>query len=198
MARRNPLWKLYVIFTFVVIVAMTLGGFALQYQLQKSLLAHLEEDSFTLLEVLSRSLPETDNADQINAWCDQFAPAVNARITVLSKEGNVLGDSLERSLTGVVHLDRPEIVQAFSAGRATAIRFSETFGTELFYASLWMPEKNRVIRLSMPMTQVKDIENEVFAYIVMAMYLSPLFAIVLVFFLIRRLTTELICRGSQD
>lgn len=190
MARLNRIWKLYIVFSFVIFVAMALTGYALNRLLEARLYSHLEQQVFTLARVLQNTLPQTDDPAVMTSWCEQYAELSHLRITVVDRDGKVLGDSHQRHIIGHSHRDRPEIEGAMVGGRATAVRFSETAKTELFYAALQVTENGGVIRLSLPMTQVKNIENEVMAFFVIALYLSPLIALVAAFFFAKQLADD--------
>lgn len=190
MARINRVWKMYLFFSFIIVMAMALAGFALQRELSVKLTEHLESEVLTLAKVLARALPDTDDLGVLTTWCDDYARVTGIRITVISKEGNVLGDSTEEKIVGGNHLDRPEVSRALEVGSSTTVRYSETSSNDMFYAALLAKEKGKIIRLSLPLTQVRAIENEVMAFFVVAIYLSPFLAVVLAFFFVKRVADE--------
>lgn len=187
MAQLSRIWKMYILFSFVVVLAMAVAGFFLQKQLAKILYAHLEEDVFTLARTLAIALPESEIPSETVSWCNDYGPATGARITLIGHNGKVLCDSQEKEIVGANHLDRPEVAEALRLGKATEIRFSGTSTDTMLYVSLNVPEKGRIVRLSLPMKRVKVIENEIMAFLVGAIYLSPFIAVFIAFFFVRRL-----------
>ena len=49
-------WKLYLVYTILLVVGLALAGFLLEAQVKKSLTEHLEEDALTLAKVIARRL----------------------------------------------------------------------------------------------------------------------------------------------
>lgn len=186
MEQMNRIWKVYVLFSFVVVVAMTLAGFVLQRQLRQSLHSHLQEDVLTLARVLGRALPATDSPVEYETWCEDYGKATGVRVTLIAEDGKVVCDSLERHITGSDYMERPEVSEAIRNGTATEIRYSGTYTDTTLYAALHVPEKGKIVRLSLPMKRIQDIENETMAFLVVAVYLSPFLAVLIAFFFVKR------------
>jgi two-component system, OmpR family, phosphate regulon sensor histidine kinase PhoR len=190
MKRLSRTWKFYVIFTTVFVVMVTIVGFALQMQLKNKLQAGLEEQLFTLAKVLARVLPDTADPSELIQWCREYQEATGVRITIIERDGRVVGDSSDDAIVGENRLDRPEITRAIAEGSATAIRYSETLRADMFYAAVFFKEKDKVIRLALPMAEVKAIENEVMFFFALALYLIPFLAIMTSFLFTRYVTSE--------
>ncbi|MCF0148383.1 MAG: HAMP domain-containing protein [Clostridium sp.] len=83
------------------------------------------------------------------------------RFTLVDKDGNVIKDSLNNNLEN--HSSREEIINAFKDGRASSTRYSETEGTNVvFYAT--KIDDNRVIRSSVPVSNIKFFTEGYFKY----------------------------------
>ena len=190
MIRLNRIWKFYIISTALLVVVVMVSGFALQVQLKKKLRAQLEEQVFTLAKVLSRTLPDTMDPSILTPWCREYKDAAEVRITLMEKDGRVICDSGEETIVGENRLDRPEISGAIAEGTATAVRYSKTLSVDLFYAALLIKEKDRIIRLALPMTEVKTIENEVMIFFALALYVAPILAIAISFLFARYVAPE--------
>jgi signal transduction histidine kinase len=67
-------------------------------------------------------------------------PESNIRITVISKEGNVLYDSEADAATMENHMERPEVQQAIHAEFGSNIRESETTGYSYYYYARLYPD----------------------------------------------------------
>jgi two-component system phosphate regulon sensor histidine kinase PhoR len=185
MMRLSRIWKFYIISTALFVGLVTVAGFVLQVQLRNRLKADLEEQVFTLARVLAKALPDTTDPSVVMPWCREYHKAAQVRITVIEMDGKVIGDSSEESIIGENRLDRPEIDEAMAEGAATAVRSSETLRVDMFYAALLVKEKGKIIRLAMPMTEVKAIENEVMIFLALVLYLIPFVAIVISFLFAR-------------
>lgn len=187
MGQMNRIWKMFILFSFVVVVAMTLAGFILQQQLKKTLHSHLQEDVLTLARALGRALPATDSPVEYETWCEDYGKATEVRVTLLTDDGKVICDSLERHIRGADRTERPEVSEAIRHGEATEIRYSETYTDTMLYAALHVPQKGKIVRLSLPMKRIQGIENDIIAFLVAAIYLSPFLAVLIAFFFVKRL-----------
>jgi two-component system, OmpR family, phosphate regulon sensor histidine kinase PhoR len=185
MMRLSRIWKFYVVSTALFVVLVTVAGFVLQTQLKEKLKTQLEEQVLTLAKVLAIVLPDTADPAILTPWCRQYQDAAAVRITVIEKDGSVIGDSNEDAIVGEKRMDRPEIQKAIAAGSATAVRYSETFNVDMFYAAMFFKEKGKIIRLALPMTEVKAIENEVMIFFTLTLYLIPVLAIIISFLFTR-------------
>lgn len=181
MIRLGRIWKLYLVYTIVLVGGMTLAGFVLRSQLKSRLLEHLNENVLTLARVIGKSVQGPEVTSSMDAYCREYAKAAGVRITVLDRDGRVLADSTKEAVEGDDRANRPEIAQARQRGIGTSTRFSETLHIEMLYAALALEEKGKIIRLAMPMTEIKAFENEVMIIFVLALYLAPLLAMIIAF-----------------
>jgi two-component system, OmpR family, phosphate regulon sensor histidine kinase PhoR len=100
---------------------------------------------------------------ELDEEADSLGRVVSARVTFVSADGAVIGDSEldDAALAGAEnHNDRPEIQQARRTGMGMARRYSTTVGAEMLYVAV--PVSNpelpalSVVRLSMPLTEIRD------------------------------------------
>lgn len=130
---------------------------------------------------------------------ERYADKLNARVTIILPDGEVVAESEYESVRMENHLDRPEIKRVLAGGTGYSIRFSETSKTKLLYVAVGQ-ERNgtleRVIRLAKPLTvveaRVKDIRKSIFIGGIIAIMLTFLLS-----FLAARKTTEPIVKLTQ-
>jgi two-component system phosphate regulon sensor histidine kinase PhoR len=112
-------------------------------------------------ETLSHRRPA--GGAELDEEADALGRVVAARVTFVSAEGAVIGDSeLDDAVLAAAenHSNRPEIQQARRAGLGIARRYSTTVGAEMLYVAV--PVSNpqlpalSVVRLSMPLTEIRD------------------------------------------
>jgi two-component system, OmpR family, phosphate regulon sensor histidine kinase PhoR len=175
-------WKLYFIYTILLVVGVALAGFVLEAQVKKSLTEHLEEDALTLARVLANSLPDSEDSLVLDQFCDSFRKAAGARITLLDRDGKVVGESDADTAEVGTRLDRPEVQEAIKKGVGTGIRFSRTLRIDMLYTAYFSKEKGKIIRLAVPMNKVRAFQNEVMILFSLALFLVPFFAIIVTFF----------------
>jgi two-component system, OmpR family, phosphate regulon sensor histidine kinase PhoR len=184
MVEMSRIWKLYLIYTIVLVAGMTLAGFVLEGRLKKKLLEHLEENVITLARVLGKAMPESDNQDNLNAFCNAYRTTAGVRITVIGGDGIVLADS-DEEIIGESRLHRPEIEAALREGTGTATRHSDTLKTDMLYGALVLKDREEIIRLAMPMSRAKAFLNEVMLLFSLGLFLAPVLAMIVSFFVTR-------------
>jgi two-component system phosphate regulon sensor histidine kinase PhoR len=180
--RLNQVWKLYIVFTIVLVISMTVGGFILDGLLKKQLKNHLRDDILTLTKVIGAALPDTEDASVLDSFCQKYRELADVRVTIIKDSGEVIGESDRASVSVANHLERPEVREALENGTGNTIRFSRTLNMDMFYVALHLEKESRIVRVAMSMTKVKQIENEVMVFLALILYLTPVLAIVISFF----------------
>jgi two-component system phosphate regulon sensor histidine kinase PhoR len=178
----SRLWKIYFIYTILLVVGVALAGFLLEAQVKKSLTEHLEEDVLTLAKVLAQSLPDSESLSVLDRFCDSFKSVAGARITLMDRDGKVVGESDVDTAQVGTKLDRPEVQEALQKGEGSSIRFSKTLRIDMLYTAFFSKEKGKIIRLAVPMTKVRNFQNEMMILFSLALFLVPFFAIIVTFF----------------
>lgn len=92
----------------------------------------------------------------IQNFVEESGSRANMRVTIVNEDGTVLGDSHESPSEMDNHGSRPEIIDAFTQGIGTSIRYSQTLKENLMYygAPISMNKNNWVVRLSVPLTSL--------------------------------------------
>ena len=175
-------WKVYLVYTILLVVGVALAGFVLEAQVKKSLTEHLEEDALTLARVMAQSLPDSEDPAVLDRFCDSFRNVAGERITLMDRDGKVVGESDTDTAEVGTKLDRPEVQEAVKKGVGSSIRFSKTLRIDMLYTAFFSKEKGKIIRLAVPMTKVRNFQNEVMILFSLALFLVPFFAIVVTFF----------------
>jgi two-component system, OmpR family, phosphate regulon sensor histidine kinase PhoR len=185
MRKLGRIWKFYFIYTFLLVMGVSLAGFALEAQVKRSVLQHLEKEALTLAKVMAQSLPESSDLSLLDQFCDSFRHIAGVRITLLDGEGNVIGES-ESDIAGTeTKMDRPEVQEALRKGEGNSIRFSKTLRIDMLYTAIFVKEKGKILRLAVPMTKIGTFQNEVMILMSLALFLAPVFAILVTFFFIK-------------
>lgn len=181
----SRMWKIYLIFTIVLLAAMVGFSLYLQQRMERRLTAHLQEDALIMVRTLARALPEIGTPVDLDRFCSDYRDLTGLRITIVRSDGKVIGES-DRNLIGIGnHRDRPEILAALQAGAGGAVRFSRSLNMEMLYAAVFLEERGWVVRLALPMVEVKRIQNDIMLFMSLALYLAPILAVVASFLLTR-------------
>jgi two-component system phosphate regulon sensor histidine kinase PhoR len=95
-------------------------------------------------------------------FCDKYGEVISARITIINKDGHVLGDSDKNPKQMDNHLLRPEIVQAEKFSVGTTRRFSETINKDFMYYAQKVSIDNSYLflRVSVPLNNIKVVIKE--------------------------------------
>jgi two-component system, OmpR family, phosphate regulon sensor histidine kinase PhoR len=182
----SRVWKLYLLYTIVLVVTMTFGGFFVWAQIKERLKQHLKREMVTMAGVVMKTMPETEDRALLDAFCRDYKQTLdNIRITIIRPDGRVLGESDRDSLQVQNHLERPEVMQALEQRSGTAVRYSETLHVDMLYLAVFDREKNKIVRVSAPMDKLKAIENDVLGLLAVSLYLVPLLVMGVTFFFAR-------------
>jgi len=93
----------------------------------------------------------------LNSLCSRIKETAHARVTIITLDGRVLGDSDHNAATMENHSDRIEVQQAKLTGSGSAIRRSHTLGYDLLYVAREIVQGGSAqgyIRLSVPLQEV--------------------------------------------
>jgi two-component system phosphate regulon sensor histidine kinase PhoR len=147
-------------------VVLALAGPALDRRARDDVFATLAAESRLMARVVEDQLSRSEDTEALDAVVDAAAPEVQARVTVIARDGRVLADS---SLSGVElaavasHADRPEVKDALLGHVGRAQRTSATIGEDLLYAAVPVrrhAEIVAVVRLSRDLAVVEQQSRE--------------------------------------
>lgn len=171
---------------FVIITACILFGIYLylnnglkEYTFQRIKTSLLKETRLTK-SFLEANFTEASQSQELDAIADKIGTDLDKRVTIISREGKVLGDSElnEKELMKVEnHLYRLEVHDALKSGIGESRRFSTTIKKDMFYiAATFGIEKPRgIVRLAMPLSEIElvsdRLKNTVFVSLLLAFIL---------------------------
>jgi two-component system phosphate regulon sensor histidine kinase PhoR len=203
--KKRFLWQLflsYVLIAFVSLLAVTwyasssMRHFFLQ-QVETDLEARARLFENQLLERL-----EPLDAEGIDQLCKDMGRSADTRITVILPSGEVVGDSDEDPKNMDNHMDRPEILKAFSVGRGTSTRYSVTLEQSMMYVALPLNKEARtvgVVRTSMSADSIDKVLGRIQIRILLGGFIMAAFAAVLSFIISHRMKRPIdeIKRGAE-
>jgi two-component system phosphate regulon sensor histidine kinase PhoR len=179
--------KIFVVFSAVFIAVMAAAGYFLEVRMKQKLTEHIRGDSLVIARTIARALPETEPMKGLDDLCSIYRRDTGLRITIIAADGRVEGESHRPSNGMENHRDRPEIRDALSSGHGWAVRHSQTLNQDMAYAAVLTPGKNRVVRVAMPLNQLRHVKNEIMLLASIFLYLLPFLAALMLFFLARYL-----------
>ncbi len=138
--------------------------------LDRLMIERIREDLAVRAGLIATEAAESRSSlSDIHAWdalADSVGQAAQARVTIIRKDGVVLGDS-ELSAAEVVktqnHAERPEMAAALSGQTGVSSRFSSTLGHRLLYVAVPLQRQGRVVgavRASLPLEDVDNAQTQ--------------------------------------
>ena len=141
-----------------------------------------------------RSSLLSGDVSELNQECKEVADLSGSRITIVNAEGIVLGDSHEDPSRMENHGTRPEIVHAFGKEMGISTRYSSTLQAAMVYVAVPVIEDHEVIavvRVSVPVSAVKDTLASFYRNIVIGGLIIVVLAGLVSVALFRKLTVPL-------
>jgi two-component system, OmpR family, phosphate regulon sensor histidine kinase PhoR len=157
-----------------VLVAMVLDR-AVGRRVTDQIAARLLEETRLARDLLR---DEADLPARADFLADRLGRDLSVRVTIIDATGTVLGDTDldgEALLTVENHAQRPEVMQAMRAGTGRATRYSRTVLNDMLYVAsrIAADDPSRgIVRLAVPLTDVKRAQEEIRRPILLAALLS--------------------------
>jgi two-component system phosphate regulon sensor histidine kinase PhoR len=145
--------KILSCFLAVILVATVLVDFLAGRQFEQhyisSLRQGLEEKAYLLAGLLAERSPAQ--------FAGQAARQVNARVTIIARDGSVLADSEARASEMENHATRPEFRDALQGKVGSSTRFSNTVHTNFLYVAIPLTQgawRGGALRLAYPLAEL--------------------------------------------
>ena len=158
---RGIRWRIALPYIVLIVVAMAglalyLSGFVRQVYVS-NLEAQLTVEARLVADGLDDVLATRPSAT-FDAEVRRYADLFGARVTLIGRDGLVLGESHEDRATMDNHLYRPEVQAALARGQGSSVRFSRTVGYDMLYVAVPVEAGEGVIaiaRVALPLIEVQ-------------------------------------------
>ncbi|MBI4640519.1 MAG: PAS domain-containing protein [Candidatus Tectomicrobia bacterium] len=187
MMRIKIRWKLMLSFLAVIALILLTVTLYLDRSLKSYLMERLREDlgreTLLMREIVEARFPQGISSHEIDPFIDILAPRLKARITVIDRDGTVLGDSeLSGDALAQVenHSNRREVREALSKSFGQTIRYSTTVHENMMYIALPMGNSETpagVIRLALPLTEIEKTLKKVKRILLFSIFLASAIAL---------------------
>ncbi|MCB2227640.1 MAG: HAMP domain-containing protein [Desulfarculaceae bacterium] len=163
-------------------------------QMVQQVRSSLQHEILTVREVVRDRWRAGEGISDGDKLADQLGRIVGARVTLITPDGKVVGDSqMSRAQVPemVNHANRPEIAAALKSGDGTAVRYSSTLGLDLMYVAtrLGTPDGEQlVVRLALPLSQVDKAIAQTRSLVLGAIFLGVLLSIGVAYLVARGLS----------
>ena len=193
---RSIQWRISIWFVVIVIVSMAVLGAYLTSSVRSkqlaSLRSQLENEAQITAEASLPSFTDQDRFGSLDALAMKLGGQVDARITIIARDGTVLGDSDEDPTTMENLATRPEVADALASGVGESTRYSTTLEKQMMYVAVPITGDGEVIgvaRVALPLTRVESSVNNIVIIIIIAMAITAALVILAAWF-ITRITTR--------
>lgn len=192
---RSIRWRLAT--AFIVLIIVSIGGLSayLVHFVRGSYLSNLDSqltNQAQLVGDVSDSYFANGQTEDIGVLAKTLGEQIDARITLIDKDGVVLGDSDKNPAVMENHGDRPEVIEALSTGVGSSIRYSTTLGCDMMYVAVPVTMNGEVVgiaRVSLPLTEINKSLGHISRTIIAGAGIAAIIAILLAIQL-SRTTTE--------
>lgn len=183
-------WRIAVPYTVLILIAMGALSIYLSRVTRDAALDDLRSNLRTEARAVVENVRSALTGDELDAGlddlADRWAMLLDARVTIISAEGTVLGESHADVQNMPGHLRRPEIQQALVTGEGSSMRHSETLGMQMMYAALPVEAGGEVVgfvRVALPLDsveqQISSLRNSIYTAALITTLSAILLAIVI-------------------
>jgi two-component system phosphate regulon sensor histidine kinase PhoR len=140
-------------------IILLLLGYFLTISLRTSFEREIEDQLFSAANLAREYIRLHAGQRDSIALAEEISASLQVRVTIVSHDGRVLGDSdltRESIATAVNRSDGPEIIEALKTGRGVSIRQSTTLNAPLIYVASVLDD-GAVLRLATPFSPVENL-----------------------------------------
>lgn len=146
------------------------------YELSQALKSGSPIDYNTLAEAYAARLDSS-----IGEGGKGIAAKIESRITIIDYNGNVLGESQTDYNRMENQLGRKEVQQAIQGKTGEDVQFSTTLRIDFLYIAVPSSQTDSIIRVSVPLVQLKKIDMQIWLYSILGMIAGLLLTTLLAF-----------------
>ena len=158
--KRRFFGRIFILYGLIMLAAIVLVELSITSAVRSNHLNDLREHLTAQATLISDNISFTPES-ALDGLCRQFKEQTGYRVTVISLDGRVLGDSDKDSSVMENHLGRLEVQQALAEGSGMSIRRSDTLNDDRLYVAVRISRSERpagFVRLS---TELKAVEASI-------------------------------------
>lgn len=194
MRQKRLLWRIYFSFLATTVVALAVTGWYASRSLGSFHKREVGRDLFVRASILANDLsvfPSEIKPLEYDRFCKDLGRQTQTRITIISPDGKVIGDSEADPDSMENHANRPEIAMALMGKGGQATRFSDTKQRTLMYVAAPVVRDGKitmVARVALPLSVVDWALGAVYRNIAIGVGLVAVFFALVAFHVSRRIT----------
>ena len=191
-------WRIIIPYTFLILLSVAGVGFYLSnilYQTQlQTLEDRLRDDALLISDSGVINLSDENNHQTISDRAHHWANLLGVRVTIIGRDGTVLGESHQDAEQMDNHLNRPEVQDALNLGFGSQIRYSRTVKYDLLYVAVPSMLDDVVagfVRVSLPLEEIQNKQAQSRNTIFATMAVTASLGVLLSIFIAMRVTQPL-------
>jgi signal transduction histidine kinase len=188
------IWKFFGAFVFLTLIVVFVLYFFVSLKLQNNfeekITDKLQSNAVLVGDILTGDLLEHNNG-AVQEKIEALAEKLDLRITVIDKQGKVLGDSDEDPALMENHNDRPEIIKAVENGFGQSTRFSDTLEYNMKYVAVRVKNSGDLlgfVRFSLPFSEVQLQLQLIYRTVLFSAIVAIIIALTVAYLLSRSIT----------
>ncbi|MDK8182351.1 two-component system histidine kinase PnpS [Paenibacillus sp. UMB4589-SE434] len=165
--------RLTLIFVLLIGVSVLAAGIYMASSFKSNHISQLEQNMSREIMLIEQTLQWQAEPTSASAmafytdWSKKLEQTTGARVTFVTLDGTVVGDSISAVSQMDNHLNREEIKNARDEGLGSVIRYSDTIKQNMLYVAAPIHDDNfeGYVRLAMSLQEVEQSVRELWAYL---------------------------------
>lgn len=195
--RNRIIWKLFWSFVLLIVTAVLVlsffVGLAIQNDFERKMSDKLRSNATLVGEMLKSDL-QNPQEGIIQEASKRWARELNLRITVVDRQGKVLGDSAQDPAMMENHKDRPEVAAALRSGFGQSRRFSKTLACNMKYVAVEVTHGSEilgVVRFALPLSEVQMEMRLIYGAMLLGGTAAIIVALIIAYFISRTISSPI-------
>jgi two-component system, OmpR family, phosphate regulon sensor histidine kinase PhoR len=177
--RGHIFFKLLGSFALVILVVMAVVDLTVTRAWEKSLRSEIETSLKEKVQLFAARV-EQSPLDSYDRIARETAAESDARVTIITSDGQVLADSEANPSEMENHRTRPEFSEALQGRIGTNVRRSHTVGVDFLYAAAPIP--GGAVRLAHPLRAIANLTRHIHLTLLGSSLIAALLAIIIAAF----------------
>ncbi len=196
MTRKRLIYQIFYPFLIILVLAVSAFGIFSASTLRRFYFHNISNELNAEASLIRHQILATGilHSDELLPACQEMGDSTGTRITVIDPAGVVLADSREDPAEMDNHGQRPEIMTAYLGETGKSMRFSNTLQQDMMYLAKPIMQEGEiaaVIRVSLPLTKLRDTIWSMQSKIIGSGFFIALIAALVSFWVSRRISTPL-------
>jgi two-component system phosphate regulon sensor histidine kinase PhoR len=195
---RTLRWR--IVFPYVVLILLTMLGLGIYLSnfVRQAYIGDLEsklaDEARMIGDVIQPDITLGRSNPNLDSQARHWATVLDARVTIISPDGTVWGESNEDRTLMSNHSDRPEVIQALANGVGSSMRFSQTLGVDMMYTAVTVKQGSEtlaLVRVALPLSHVTADVASLQRVLIAATLLAALLALLLAVLIAGRISNPI-------